>query len=94
MANLRTRLLSTIMTHNLEVHATYRIKYERRVVAWMVVRSEARRAVASSACLQSCGVKLLDLVNVCAACFSGLVGIEIGEYSVGRLDQRERSKAG
>ena len=69
---LSLRPLRTMMTNDLEVHVTYRITHERPVVARMVLRSETGRAVASSACLQSCGVKLLDLVNICVAYLSGV----------------------
>ncbi len=67
MPTLRPRILPTIMANNLEVHAKYRIKHERRVVARMRLLSETGRAVVSSAYLQSCDVKLLDLLNVCNA---------------------------
>lgn len=70
---LNSKSLPTTMANNLEVHATRRIAYKRCVVARMVLCSKTRRAVASSARLQSRGVELFDLVDVCVADLSGVV---------------------
>jgi hypothetical protein len=65
--SLTCPLSTTIMTHNLKIHATDRIMHEGCIVSWMRFRSQTRRAVASPARLQRRGVELSHLLTICIA---------------------------